>query len=502
MVPILFLLLGIVIVIFCAVLEYRKWRIVRTKIGNYANLHGYPIVGVGLRFVGMNNEEVMRSVHQMFFESSYTPFRAWFGPSLIVGIDDPEDMRVVLNSDQCLDKPYFYSFMRNETGLLTSTKEVWKFHRRALNPTLNTKMVISFVPVFNQKAKVMVDRLESSLGKSLDIYRPLFKCLSDTILNTALGMNCIYFQTKRGDMLHDMFTEIFTYFQHRMVRIWCKWDSIYALTSIGRREKEVLTKGYQFLRSIGEIKAMEYDEKLEEGIDVLQLAREANHMTWIQKCFLLYRQGKFSEQNLTEEIDTIYVGGSDTTTTTLTGAIVMMAIHQDIQDKVVEELRAIYDSADSPVSFEDLSKMTYLEMVIKEAMRHFPVGPFIAREASDDLPLRDGIIPKGSIVLLNISKMHKDPKIWGPHADSFYPDHFLPENISSMHPYSFLPFSGGPRNCIGIKYAWCASKIMLAYLLRRYKFTTDLKYEDVRTKVNVILKIVNHNPVRLERREF
>lgn len=63
-------------------------------------------------------------------------------------------------------------------------------------------------------------------------------------------------------------------------------------------------------------------------------------------------------------------------------------------------------------------------------------------------------------------------------------------------------FSGGPRNCIGIKYAWYVAKIMLAHLLRRYRFTTDLKFEDIRTKVSIILKIVNEDPIKVERREW
>lgn len=130
------------------------------------------------------------------------------------------------------------------------------------------------------------------------------------------------------------------------------------------------------------------------------------------------------------------------------------------------------------------------------------MGPFIGRECTDDYPLRGGIIPKDTIIVLNIAKMHKDPKYWGENADKFYPDHFLPENYAKMHPYTFLAFSGGPRNCIGIKYAWYVAKIMLAHLLRRYKFSSDLKLEEIRTKVSIILKVANENPIRVERREW
>lgn len=88
------------------------------------------------------------------------------------------------------------------------------------------------------------------------------------------------------------------------------------------------------------------------------------------------------------EIDTIFVGGTDTTSTTLTSTLIMLAIYPEIQDKVVAELHEVFDDADSLVTYEDLSKLTYLEMVVKESLRHFPVGPFIARKTSDDFPFK------------------------------------------------------------------------------------------------------------------
>lgn len=179
----------------------------------------------------------------------------------------------------------------------------------------------------------------------------------------------------------------------------------------------------------------------------------------------------------------------------------MLALHQDIQEKVVAELHEVFDDQNSAVTFADLAKLTYLEMVIKESLRHYPVGPFIARLASEDFPFRDGIIPKDSIIILNIQKLHKDPKYWGPDADLFNPDNFLPEKLAKMHPYTFLAFSGGPRNCIGIKYAWMIAKITLVHLLRQYRFKTHLKsLNDIRTKVSIILKIANKNPIHIEKR--
>lgn len=481
-------------------IEIRKWWLNRTKLRAYSKLKELPILGVGGRFIGKDNEASMHAIDSLFHEQKQ-PFACWFGPSLAIGIDDPEDMQTILNADQCLDKPYLYSHLRNETGLFSSGKELWKVHRRALNPTFNSKIMLGFIPIFNGKAKTLVQRLERHIGTPFDIYRPIFKALTDTIFNTGLGMKWDL-QTKRGDDLHDIFIEVFNSFQSRVVRFWLKWDFVYSFTRACKRELYVLEQGYRVLRSVREVKEIELAEKMEIGEDVLEKSKEDNTLTWIQKCFLMYRDGLFTEQNLVEEIDTLFVGGTDTTTVTISSTLIMLAVYPHIQDKVVAELHEIFDSVDGPVTNEDISKLTYLEMVIKESLRHFPVGPFIARKASEDFPFKGGIIPKDSFILLNIAKMHKDPKYWGEKANDFYPEHFLPENFSKIHPYTFLAFSGGPRNCIGIKYAWYVAKIMLAHILRSYKFTTHLKYEDIRTKVSIILKIANENPIRMERRQW
>lgn len=440
------LVLGIT-AIFCFWIEIRKWYLNRTKLQAYSKLKEYPILGIGGRFIGQDNEASMRSIDRLFYEKEQ-PFAAWFGPTIAIGIDDPEDMQTILNADQCLDKPYLYSHLRNETGLFSSGKELWKQHRRALNPTFSTKIMNSFIPTFNRKAEILVERLDKHVGEQFNIYRSVFKALTDMIMNTGLGMNWDL-QTKRGDDLHDIFIEVMNSFQSRVVRFWYKWDWIYAFTKACKREMVLLEKGYRVLRSVREVKEIELMEKLEKGDDVLEKAKEENSLTWIQKCFLMYRDGLFTEQNLIEEIDTIFVGGTDTTTVTISSTLIMLAIYPEIQEKVVAEMREIFDDADSPVTYEDLSKLTYLEMVIKETLRHFPVGPFIARRASEDFPFKGGVIPKDSFILLNIAKMHKDPKYWGKKANDFYPEHFLPENFSKMHPYTFLAFSGGPRNCIG-----------------------------------------------------
>lgn len=144
-------------------------------------------------------------------------------------------------------------------------------------------------------------------------------------------------------------------------------------------------------------------------------------------------------------------------------------MHPEYQDRVFDELKSVCDSAFETVTYETICKMQYLEMVIKETMRLFPIAPILGRNCLADTKISSCTIPKGSLVAIIIYHMHRKPNIWGSDAEDFNPDHFLPEQIAGRHTYSYLPFrfvgkivfwsktehfvclafnSGGQRNCI------------------------------------------------------
>lgn len=180
----------------------------------------------------------------------------------------------------------------------------------------------------------------------------------------------------------------------------------------------------------------------------------------------------------------------------------LMALHPDIQEKVFEELQEVFDSADEEVSEEKLSKLIYLEMVIKESMRFWQSVPFFARYLNKDMELGDRIIPAGSHFVIPIIHIHRDKKIWGSDADKFRPERFLPENFSKIISYGYMPFARGIRNCIGYKYAMKTMMVALSYLFRNYKVSTTLKLEDIEFEYVIVRKVVPACNVSLEKREF
>lgn len=132
-------------------------------------------------------------------------------------------------------------------------------------------------------------------------------------------------------------------------------------------------------------------------------------------------------------------------------------------------------------------------------MRMFPVAPLIARYLTGDVAISDVVVPTGSSVVICIQHVHMDPEHF-PEPHKFIPERFLPDN--KRRPFSYLPFSAGPRNCIGLRYAMLLMKTIVSTVLRHYKVTTSLKIADILLKVDILLKSVRGFPVALEPRPY
>lgn len=151
-----------------------------------------------------------------------------------------------------------------------------------------------------------------------------------------------------------------------------------------------------------------------------------------------------------EQVDTIMFEGHDTTAAASSFFLSLMGIHQDIQEKVVQELYDIFGDSDRPATFQDTLEMKYLERCLMETLRLFPPVPIIARELKEDLKISDGqyTVPAGATVIVTTFLLHRDENIY-PNPTKFNPDNFLPERQANRHYYAFIPFSAGPRSCVG-----------------------------------------------------
>lgn len=214
---------------------------------------------------------------------------------------------------------------------------------------------------------------------------------------------------------------------------------------------------------------------------------------------LILHDGKFSDDEIHDHIYTFVAAGYETTALQTAFTLLLLAIHQDAQEKVYCEIREVFAESEN-IDREMLGKLNYLDMVIKESLRLLPPVPLIGRETIEELELNDLVVPKGVTLLVNFFSLHRRKDAWGADAEDFNPDRFSPENEDDRHSHSFLPFSGGLRNCIGRHYAMLAIKIILVKFLQNYKVTTDLKYDELKYKADITLKICQNLSLKIEKR--
>lgn len=157
-----------------------------------------------------------------------------------------------------------------------------------------------------------------------------------------------------------------------------------------------------------------------------------------------------SDMEIKEQVDTIMFEGHDTTAAGSSFFLSLMGIHKDIQQRVYQELYEIFGDSDRPATFQDTLEMKYLERCLMETLRLYPPVPLIARQLKEDIKLASGnhIVPAGCTVVVGTYMLHRNPDLY-PEPNKYDPDNFLPERQASRHYYGFVPFSAGPRSCVG-----------------------------------------------------
>lgn len=213
-------------------------------------------------------------------------------------------------------------------------------------------------------------------------------------------------------------------------------------------------------------------------------------------------EGQIDTAGVQEEVDTFMFEGHDTTSAALTFCLFTLGTYLQHQDKCHAEIADIcneYDDDCSRLSIHDYSRMLYLDLVIKETFRLFPPVPYISRQLNQPVDLGHVTLPAETQVHIFIYNVHRDPEQF-PDPERFDPDRFRPELASERHPFAYIPFSAGTRNCIGQKFAMLEIKCLLTRLLLEYRLETLTKLEDMDFVSDLVLRTVQPIRVRFVRR--
>jgi cytochrome P450 family 4 len=498
---------SIIVVVLVMVWCYFKWqnRHFEKLAASMPGPPAYPIIGSGYQFIG-SSEHIMSKIIDLAKEYNLSPAKLWLGPYFAVTICRPEDLQIVFNSSKALNKDRLYDFFKNAVGegLFTAPVEKWRKNRRIITPAFNSKLLEQFFPVFNEKNKILIRNVTKELNKTqtFDLWDYIAPAALDTICQTTMGYNL---DTQSNNKECEFGEAIVIASEVDSMRIYKPWlypEIVFSMYLKLNGHQKVFETVKQFPLQVIKEKKEEFDQRIKAikaKVDVTNDKDEKRSKLFLDILFELNNTGgNFSDSDIRDEVVTMMTGGSETSAITICFCLLMLAIDQDIQDKVYEEIYDIFGESDKIITIEETNRLMYLEQVIKETLRMYPVGPVLLREIQEDLKIfsNDYVLPKGTTCVISPIATHHSPDLY-PNSWSFNPENFSPENVAKRHKYSFIPFSGGPRGCIGSKYAMLSMKVTVSTFLRHFSVHTDIKLTDIRLKIDLLMRSVNGYPVTI-----
>ncbi len=312
-------------------------------------------------------------------------------------------------------------------GLMVSKGELWKRQRRMIQPVFNHE---SIEPSAKMITAVNVEllrkwQLAAQRNKSVNVTRDVSSMALEVVLRFIFG---------------DDYDQVGQYFD--------------LLSQEPARNMEFASS----FRALGKIILEVIDRKREDpptSTDVLGMLMQSRDQ----------QTGKLMpDSQLIDEILTLIVAGHETTASTLNLTWYLISQHPEVERKLSNEL---YTLTSTP-EFDDLPSFLYARQIIEEAMRLYPAGWLVTRRALRADRLGEYFVPAGTEIYLPPYFIQRHPDLWD-EPDRFNPDRFRLENSRQRHRLATIPFSAGPRNCIGALFARIEMQIHLMTIARRLK---------------------------------
>ncbi|KAF5305193.1 hypothetical protein FQA39_LY09281 [Lamprigera yunnana] len=453
-----------------------------------------PIIGNGWKFI-CKDEDILEILSTMS-KNYRTPVRFWFGPLLVVLFTYPEHIEKILSSTKLVHKHDVYDLFKIYVGdgLLSNSGEKYKKHKRLIQPFINLKFTINHIENIQKHINIYMCKLSKYCnGPTFDIHDLTHDCFADIVGEAILGTQINSQHGKNLDYIHASI-EMYAVGYSRLMRPWLHPNIIYNNTSGKLDQDRITTISYNFIK----------DKVLKSFNRVRLNASPIDETNPIIDQIANLIQNDPSLMNDTDFIYhmyTIYCAAEDTMTTIISILCVCLGMYPDYQKNAIQEINLVCGVDDKPVSYDQLSQLNYLDMCVRDVLRLIPMAPFIVRKTLEDFRIGDIVIPKDCGIAVSIFDAHRNPKHWE-NPNDFYPDHFLPEAVAKRHPYAFIPFSAGPRNCVGKVFAMIVLKLVMVNILRHFEIEADGKFCDIVLKSDISVRSQSGYKVRLRKRHY
>lgn len=389
------------------------------------------------------------------------------GQQPLLVVTDPDIIKTVLVKE-C------YSVFTNRrsfgpTGIMKnaislSEDEQWKRLRSLMSPAFTSGKLKEMFPIISQIGDMLVRNLkkEAEKGKPISMKNFFGAYSMDVITGTAFGVNIDslnnpqdpFVEYSKNILKFNLLSPLIL-----LIILFPFLTPVFEVLNITLFPKSSVN----FLaKSVKRMKESRLKDKQTHRVDLLQLMINSQNSKEIGTHKAL------SDVELMAQSIIFIFAGYETTSSCLSFVIYELATHPDVQQKLQEEVDATFPDK-APPTYEALVQMEYLDMVLNETLRIFPIAGRIERICKKDVEVNGVFIAKGTTVVVPLFVLHNDPELW-PEPEEFRPERFSKKNKESINPYTYMPFGIGPRNCIGMRFAIMNMKLALVRILQHFSF--------------------------------
>ncbi|GLJ46259.1 hypothetical protein SUGI_0974780 [Cryptomeria japonica] len=396
-------------------------------------------------------------------------FVIWFGHEPRIVLTDPGEIKELLSSKNLSNSgvsPLQQEFFSVAFGksLVAVNGERWAQQRRVVAPAFHIEKLKAVIGISARCTKEMLDewRFIEDKACEIELTAPMKNLTANIMIESQYGLD-----SKRGKDIFENMNSLEGLILESFRYLWIPCGRF--LPTATNREI------WKWNRRMEQNVKFMIQERLNRGSygnDLLGLM-----LSEINQFSADGENISYTMQQLMDESKTFFLAGKENTSNLICWALLLLALNPHWQDKARQEAKDICGTQDPTT--DSVKDLKVIGMILKETLRLYSPAPGIIKQTFTDLKLgEDGlVIPKGVSVIVDILTVHRDPKLWGADANEFNPSRFA-EGISKAgnHPSAFIPFSSGPRSCIGQNFVVLQAKVIMAMVLKDLKFSISPHY--------------------------